>query len=697
MDKNKFEWIFNRFKLMSFSEIIHRALTALKIIYSKKKRLQKEKQIKSFTKFNKYYFDDLSHIVDYYSSNEDLKNKLFENADKILNHKISIFSLKDLDLGSEIDWHKDYSLNKVYPKSFYSDLNFRDYNLGDIKFVWELNRFQHLFPLAQAYILSDDEKYASEIINQITDWIDTNPYLIGVNWASSLEQSLRLISWSWALFSLYKKDYKIIDAIKEKISTSIYQQAEFIYKNLSLYSSANNHLIGEAIGLAVIGTLFDYGKDSINWQKKGIKLLFKELEKQIFDDGLSREQAFNYHCVVLNMFLTTFVLLEKNNINIPAKYWSKIEKMVDCIVAFSDENFNLPRFGDADDSFLLKLDNDFDNDLPVQKVARYILNTSSIIFKKQSFNYLTKKKLDETTLWIMDEDKIKEYLNYPVIPISRKSLYFEKSGYMLLKDKNVNAFIDIGKLGYLSIAAHGHADALSLCLNYKSIEFLTDSGTFAYHTEPKWRHYFKSTAAHNTIEVDGQNQSQIGGSFMWLKKAETFIDEAIIGEEFDYVKAYHNGYIKQNNSVIHQRELLFMKDKFILVIDRLTNKNSSPHQYSLHWHLDANCVTKLNSESNLFEIINQNEKIFIKTFSDIPIGQQIIKGSENPIMGWTSRIFNVKNESESIKINFESSSSPIITSVIYFDEKIKFNYSNRQIAIQYNDKTYNYQIEALLK
>lgn len=697
MDKNKFEWILNRFKLMSFGEIIHRALTAIKIIYSKKQRLQKEKQIKLFTKFNKYYFDDLSHIVEYYSSNEDLKNKLFENADKILNHKISIFSLKDLDLGSKIDWHKDYSSNKVYPKSFYSELNFRDYKLGDIKYVWELNRFQHLFPLAQAYILSEDEKYASEMINQITDWIDTNPYLIGANWASSLEHSLRLISWSWALFSLHKKNYQISDVIQAKISTSIYHQTEFIYKNLSLYSSANNHLIGEAIGLAIIGTIFDYGKDSIKWRKKGIKILFKELEKQIFDDGLSREQAFNYHCVVLNMFLTTFILLEKNNVNIPAKYWSKIEKMVDCIVAFSDENFNLPRFGDADDSFLLKLDNYFDNELPVQRIARFILNTSSIIFKKTSFNYLIKKKLDEETLWLMDKNKINEYFNSQMIPISKQSLYLEKSGYMLLKDKNIDAFIDVGNLGYLSIAAHGHADALSLCLNYKNIEFLTDSGTFAYHSEPKWRNYFKSTKAHNTIEVDGQNQSEIGGGFMWLKKAETFVDKTTIGKEFDYVKSHHNGYIKQKNPVVHQRELLFMKDKFILVVDTLTNKKSSPHKYSLHWHLEANCVTKLNSELNLFEITNQKEKIFIKMFSDLPIDQKIIKGSENPIMGWTSKKFDSKIASESIEVNFESSSSPRIISIIYFDKNCKFDYSNQQLSIHYNNKTYNYQIAELFE
>ena len=78
---------------------------------------------------------------------------------------------------------------------------------------------------------------------------------------------------------------------------------------------------------------------------------------------------------------------------------------------------------------------------------------------------------------------------------------------------------DAGPLGYLSIAAHGHADALAFTLSAHGQELLIDPGTYAYHTEREWRDWFRGTAAHNTVTLDDENQSVIGGNFMWLQRA----------------------------------------------------------------------------------------------------------------------------------------------------------------------------------
>ena len=124
------------------------------------------------------------------------------------------------------------------------------------------------------------------------------------------------------------------------------------------------------------------------------------------------------------------------------------------------------------------------------------------------------------TLWLLGADSIEKYTKIkPEAPL-KKSIYLKESGYAVLKDKDIHSVLDIGNLGYLSIVAHGHSDALSLCLNYKNKEFLVDPGTYSYHTKEKWRNYFKGTSAHNTVMVDNLNQSVIGGNFMWLGKAE---------------------------------------------------------------------------------------------------------------------------------------------------------------------------------
>ena len=90
---------------------------------------------------------------------------------------------------------------------------------------------------------------------------------------------------------------------------------------------------------------------------------------------------------------------------------------------------------------------------------------------------------------------------------------------------------DGGPHGYLSIAAHAHADALSVEVRYGGVDVLADPGTYCYHGEPAWRSYFRSTIAHNTVELDGQSQSGDGGPFLWLRHANgREIDVADTGE-----------------------------------------------------------------------------------------------------------------------------------------------------------------------
>ena len=90
---------------------------------------------------------------------------------------------------------------------------------------------------------------------------------------------------------------------------------------------------------------------------------------------------------------------------------------------------------------------------------------------------------------------------------------------------------DGGPHGFLSIAAHAHADALSVEVRHDGVEVLVDPGTYCYHGEPQWRSYFRSTLAHNTVEVDGANQSVEGGPFLWSQHASTEVTRADTPEE----------------------------------------------------------------------------------------------------------------------------------------------------------------------
>ena len=115
---------------------------------------------------------------------------------------------------------------------------------------------------------------------------------------------------------------------------------------------------------------------------------------------------------------------------------------------------------------------------------------------------------------------------------------------------------DGGPHGFLSIAAHAHADALSLEVRHDGVDILADPGTYCYHGEPEWRQWFRSTAAHNTIEIGGVSQSESGGPFLWNTQARTTTLACDVGEQpVQTWSAEHDGYLRLATPTIHRRSV----------------------------------------------------------------------------------------------------------------------------------------------
>ena len=664
---DKIFWYCNRLSLMGFDEILLRFVNKFAAI--KEKRVLKNQKTLNFPfKINDFLFDltNTQNIINFYDENPEYRNYLINKADAILEHKFSFFGLKDEDFGEKINWHKDYMSSKVCENVFYTEVDYKNHEKnGDIKYIWEINRFQHFYLLAQAYYITKNEKYALEIISEIDDWITQNPYLTGVNWTSSLELAIRLIAWGWAVHSLNLFGYGFSEIFKSRLSRSIHQQADYIFKHLSAFSSANNHLIGEAAGLVITGCLFDFGEKSGKWRERGFVILLNELEKQVFPDGVSKEQTLAYHGFVFDFYILSFLILEKNGVKIPECAWKKLERMAEVIFKFSDDNLNLPNIGDADDGYVVSLMHN-----PAEKNTKYVLNTAAILFKRGDFKQKAGNSLDEKTIWLLGQDAFEKYFNLPDAALSKESFFLEYGGYVLFKDDNTDAVMDVGPLGYMSIAAHGHADALSLCLNYKGEEFLIDLGTYAYHTKPEWRNYFRGTSAHNTVEVDGLNQSKICGNFMWSQKADVKTENVALGSDYSYVKASHNGYLKQKNGVNHIREVIFVKGEFFLVKDTLLNRRKLSHDYSLSWHFAEDCALDRLSDSRIRAVKGENI-LDLRQFVSEGSSLKIIRGSINPIEGWISKKYDVKYPVSTLKTRVKSLNNVNFVSIISFNEALE--------------------------
>ncbi len=227
---------------------------------------------------------------------------------------------------------------------------------------------------------------------------------------------------------------------------------------------------------------------------------------------------------------------------------------------------------------------------------------------------------------------------------------FPDGGYYVLgcdfeTPEEIRLVADAGALGYREIAAHGHADALAFTLAVGGQEFLVDPGTFAYHTEGEWRAYFRGTSAHNTIRIDGRDQSQPGGNFMWLRKANARRTRWTTAAGLDLFEGEHDGYRALSDPVTHRRSISLDKAaRRISVEDTLEMDGTHQVELFLHCHEDcrvsvhANHVRLSRGERTVEILLPQNPSAQV----------EVLRGSAAPIGGWVSRAFDVKQPSATI-------------------------------------------------
>lgn len=580
------------------------------------------------------------------------KKDIIKKAGRILQHRFNFLGCNNVYFGKKINWHLDCKTGKGWPEKFWDDIDIKSLETLDIKYVWELNRHQHLPILGIAYFLTREEKYVEEICYQLKDWMGQNPPYYGVNWISPLELSIRIISWIVAL-SFIADSQNLEKKLLLDIMKYIFLQAEFIDLYHSRYSSANNHLIGEATGLFISGIVLKDYKKAARWVKRGYRILIEEIEKQTYSDGVNKEQAISYQCFVLDFFLLAGLLGRKAEIEFPDKYWQSLKRMIEFLFSVIDCKGNVPNVGDSDDGYVIKLsgDENFNN-------YRSLLATGAVLFNREDFKYKA-LNFDEKSFWLLGQEGKRKFDNLPVKNESITSFFesraFPAGGYYILRsgqDKNevVMAF-DCGALGYLSIAAHGHSDALSFTLNVGGNPVFIDPGTYAYHSDREWREYFRGTSAHNTIRIDEEDQSIIGGPFLWEKKAKAYIEDWKFTDKYDVIKGYHDGYSRFKDPVIHERKIFFDKLKEVFIIEDFL-KSKHKHLLEQFFHLDEKCkIEKL--AKNFLEIKRNGYYCYLLNGSD-NLEYDLLKGNSHPMLGWQSKRFGVKNPAWSVrcKVNF---------------------------------------------
>ena len=564
-------------------------------------------------------------------------------AQRLLSHQFTYLG-HTWRFDQRIHWSRDPVSGRDWSHTFSPDIIYRGPGRhGDIKLPWEFNKHQYFFTLGKAAWLGNPDA-APEIVQQIDAWITDNPYLSGVNWISALEAGTRAVSWMLA-YPLFAPSCD--PAFRERLTTSLARHMQFVEQHLSEAQFANTHLIGEAAAL-VVGGLFLDCTDSWRWMKRGLEILDREIDRQVTPDGVDAERSIAYHRFFLDHYYIVAALLAENGHALATRTLARMEQMTEFLMHVLFPDGTAPAFGDSDDARGLWLK----ADAPVD--YRGLLALGAVLFDRGDFKQIAGGLVEEV-LWLFGDRGIDKFKALAGRPPTATSTAFHEGGYYVMRNgwgaaDSVLVF-DCGPLGH-GPAGHGHADALSFQLQTAGYTFLTDAGTFSYNLDYDRRAVFRGTRAHNTIALDGEDQSAQRDRMSWTTQARTTTFSWVASPWFDLVDGEHDGYRRLADPVTHRRAVLFVKPSVWLIWDRLTARGF--HDAELLLHVKPDCGVEIAASGEAVQLTSPSGDRLYGWISGLSAGRfTLVDGADGDQAAWFSEAYGTHCASRMVSVKWK--------------------------------------------
>jgi uncharacterized heparinase superfamily protein len=520
-----------------------------------------------------------------------------KRAEGILLNKFRFLNT-EIQFGQEIDWHTPQA-SKLWR--------------------YNLHYFAYAIDLGVAYQATGRAEFYSHFKKLVMDWIKNNPLGYSDSW-EPYPISLRIVNLI-ITYNLFHKLIREYPDFEQLFLRTIFKQALFLERNLEYRLGGENHLIKNAKALVIAG-LFFKGKVAKRWLKKGASILWRELERQVQPDGGHYEQSAMYHLIVLCDYLESIFVLKACGMDIPDYVFPKVRSMLGFALDILHPDGNIPLIGDSG----------LEIDIVLQEAIKLGENMS---------NSEARDKRRQG-----DGERITNHQS----PITNNQA-FEHSGFYVMRGKDSFLIIDCGKIGTDQNPAHGHCDMLSFELSLGNQRMIVDSGTYEYQAG-SWRDYFRSTRAHNTVMVDGIEQSEIWSSFRVARRATPFNVQWIVKDNITFFQGSHEGYCRLQKNLVHTRKVFFVDNNFWLVFDEIglpstlsVTKGKGQHlaESFLHLHPDATVEINRTFANDTLVIANatvNSQRLQIIFFGG---GKLVVqKGADNPLNGWYSPEFGIK-------------------------------------------------------
>jgi len=559
----------------------------------------------------------------------DQASRLSRSADTILEGRIPLFGGTTwVEFESCPDYHRDPCTLERWPVVHHSRVRVRRPGpRGDIRILWELGRLHHVPTLGGAGRVTGDPRYGRAALHHIFAFLDQVPHRHGAVWASPLESAVRLLSISLGLASL--RGEIVLDAdSRQRLSRAIRAHLDHVASRMALYSSTNNHTLGEASALVVAGLLFPGLRSAGDHVRRGADVLARELERQVFADGVPREQSPSYGLFILQLVTLAQLVAGRKGLELDPVVRARATSLLGWLDALRGNGSRLPSLGDGDDGVAFDLTGD-----------RELL--SSLRCSARCCGAAPKAELARLDLLsaLLAGD-----LPEPTISAPRPEgvVTFEEGGGVLLGRRGgpgapdeVQCVVRCGPFGLAPLFGHAHADQLSVVLSISGRPVIVDPGTYLYHGAGAWRDLLRSTRSHNTLCVDQADQAVIRGPFLWSNPARGTIEKVESGAG-QGVRLTHDGYRRLDDPVVHEREVTLVGD-VLRIVDRI--RCERPHEVELGFQLAPDLLAR--REGSRVEVRTPEGQRLLVARLDSMLRPFLVRGGESPPSGQVSPRFGV--------------------------------------------------------
>ncbi len=517
---------------------------------------------------------------------------LKSKSDQAQRSEVDLLGSGLLELGEEIDWHKDYKTGHRFPTTFAKSIDYARLDLPcDVKFPWDLSRLHWLLPVAQEFLWTRDEKLAECARRTLESWLVANPMAFGVNWACAMEVALRILSWTY-LFHAFKTSTAWRDQIfRARFLASLYLHGEFVSRHLEYSDINGNHYTANAAGLVFCGLFF--GPPADDFFRNGMSILETEVERQTYPDGPNFEGSIPYHRLATELFLLPCLYAQAQGRSVSDRLRISIRKMAEFTEAYSRGNISVPLLGDADDGRALPLGSQSVND------HSYLIGLA-----KALDNLIA----DET--WYYQSTESESYwYGLPVEsapPEKKRAKAFKEAGYYVMRNEGAHVFVDCAPVGLAGRGGHGHNDCLSFEAVLGGSHLITDCGAYVYTASARDRDLFRSTDYHNTPRIDELELNPFDGiwalNYCAVPRVETWEPDGPMGS---HLACSHSAYQRLKDPVKVKRDfILHPEGETLLIIDRLENRNEE-HFYEIPYHFAAGLRCEA-QEDNEFSLLTSD-------------------------------------------------------------------------------------------